>query len=316
MVKVRWLVGTGLLSALLIAVVMYLSQGERAKAGKRISLQPSLVDAVAPPRPTDNKLRIAVGAIISPVKSLIFYEDIFDYIGEKLGREVGMIQRKTYAEVNFLMKEGRIDAAFVCSRPYVEGHRDFGMEVLCVPVCFGKTEYRSYFIVHKDSPIQDLEELRGKVFAFSDPLSNTGMLVPVYTLAKMGESPESFFKRYIFTYSHDNSILSVAEKFVDGAAVDSLIWEYENITEPKWTAQTKIIYRSAPFAIPPVVISPDIDQALKEKLRSAFLNMHNEPGGREILKKVLIDRFTVVEDSAYDSIRQMEAFVKDFQSQK
>ncbi len=87
MLKVRWLVGISLLSALLIAVVMYLSQGERARAGKRISLQPSLVDAVAPARQTDNKLRIAVGAIISPVKSLIFYEDIFDYIGEKLGRE-------------------------------------------------------------------------------------------------------------------------------------------------------------------------------------------------------------------------------------
>ncbi len=315
MVKVRWLVGIGLLSVLLIAAVIYLSQGEQAGAGKRISLQPSLLDSVFLPHDTD-KLRIAVGAIISPAKSLIFYEDIFDYIGEKLGRGVGMVQRKTYAEVNFLMKEGRIDAAFVCSRPYVEGHRDFGMEVLCVPVCFGKTEYSSYFIVHKDSPIQNLADLRGKVFAFSDPLSNTGMLVPVYTLAMIGESPESFFKRYIFTYSHDNSILSVAEKFVDSAAVDSLIWEYENITEPELTAQTRIIYRSAPFAIPPVVVSPDIAQELKEKLRSAFLNMHNEPRGREILKKVLIDRFTVVEDSAYDSIRQMEAFVKDFQSQK
>ena len=315
MVKVRWLVGIGLLSTLLIAAVIYLSQGEQVRAGKRISLQPSPIGSVSLPQDTD-KLKIAVGAIISPAKSLIFYNDIFDYIGEKLGRRVGMVQRKTYAEVNFLMKEGRIDAAFVCSRPYVEGHRNFGMELLCVPVCFGKTEYCSYFIVHKDSSIQNLEDLRGKLFAFSDPLSNTGMLIPTYTLAKMGETPESFFKRYIFTYSHDNSIRSVAEKFVDGAAVDSLIWEYMNAREPEWTAQTRIIYRSAPFAIPPVVVSPDIAQELKEKLRSAFLNMHNEPRGREILKKVLIDRFTVVEDSAYDSIRQMEAFIKDFRPQQ
>jgi phosphonate transport system substrate-binding protein len=142
------------------------------------------------------------------------------------------------------------------------------------------------------------------------------MLIPTFTLAKMGETPESFFRRYIFTYSHDSSIHSVAEKFVDGAAVDSLIWEYENIKEPEWTAQTKIIYRSAPCGIPPVVVPPTIDHKLKEKLRSAFLNMHKDPRGREILKRVLIDRFTVIEDSAYDSIRQMEAFVKDFQSQK
>jgi phosphonate transport system substrate-binding protein len=315
MAKVRWLVGTGLVSVLLIAAILYLGQADDALPRKRISLQPSPADPISFPRHTD-KLRIAVGAIISPAESLTFYEDIFDYLGEKLGRGVEMVQRKTYAEVNFLMKEGRIDAAFVCSRPYVEGHRDFGMELLCVPVCFGKTEYYSYFIVHKDSSIQKLEDLRGKVFAFSDPLSNTGMLVPSYTLAKMGETPESFFRRYIFTYSHDNSIRSVAEKFVDGAAVDSLIWEYLNAKGREWPAQTRIIYRSEPCGIPPVVVSPRIGHERKEKLRSAFLNMHNDPRGQEILKRVLIDRFTVIEDSAYDSIRQMEVFSKDFLSRK
>jgi len=55
---------------------------------------------------------------------------------------------------------------------------------------------------------------------------------------------------------------------------------------------------------------------VKEKLRSAFLNMHNDPKGSAILKKVLIDRFTVIEDDAYDSIREMETFMKDFRSQQ
>jgi phosphonate transport system substrate-binding protein len=132
----------------------------------------------------------------------------------------------------------------------------------------------------------------------------------------MEETPESFFRKYIFTYSHDNSIRSVAEKFVDGAAVDSLIWEYLNAKDPEWTAQTRIIYKSASCGIPPLVVSPEIGQEIKEKLRSAFLNMHNDPKGNAILKKVLIDRFTVIEDSAYDSIREMETFMKDFRSQQ
>jgi len=168
-----------------------------------------------------------------------------------------------------------------------EGHRDFGLELLCAPVCSGKTEYHSYFIVHKNSPIQRLEDLRGKVFAFSDPLSNSGMLVPSYILAKMGESPESFFAKFIFTYSHDNSIVSVAERFVDGAAVDSLIWEHANATAPEHTARTRIIQRSAPCGIPPVVVSPSIDGALKESLRAAFLTMHEDPKGKRVLGKLV-----------------------------
>ncbi len=103
---------------------------------------------------------------------------------------------------------------------------------------------------------------------------------------------------------------------MDGAAVDSLIWEYLDTKEQKWTGQTRVILKSDACAIPPVVVSPGIDHELKEKLRSAFLNMHSDPEGRKILKTVLIDRFTVIEDSAYDSIRQMEAFMKDFESRK
>ena len=324
MSRVHWMVGVGALGVLVLLLMHVLgNRAELVTPARHVSLRPAGRGGLqaSPTQPSSatgrpRKLKIAVGAIISPAKSLIFYEDIFHYIGEQLGREVEMVQRKTYAEVNFLMKEGRIDAAFVCSRPYVEGRRGSVMELLCVPVCFGKSMYRSYFIVHKDSGIGKLEDLRGKMFAFSDPLSNSGMLIPEYVLAKMGESPDTFFKGHIFTYSHDSSIRSVAENDVDGAAVDSLIWEYLNATEPEWTKQTTIIHRSLRCAIPPVVVSPDIDAELKENLRSAFLDMHIDPAGRRILKNVLIDRFTVIDDRAYDSIRDMEAFVKKFRSRK
>ena len=316
MTKLHWLAGMIVVGVLVAGGAYVLPKVvKRSEPVKRVNLKPSANDVSSLPPRTD-KLRIAVAAIVSPAKSLVFYEDIFDYIGEQLGQEVEMVQRKTYAEVNDLMEDGHIDAAFVCSRPYVEGRRDFGMELLCVPECSGKTEYYSYFIVHKDSPIRELNDLRGKVFAFSDRKSNTGMLVPTFTFAKMGQTPDSFFRKYIFTYSHDNSILSVAKKQVDAAAVDSLIWEYFNVKEPSLTAQTKIIHRSAPFAIPPVVVSPGIADELKEKLRSAFLSMHENARGREILRKVMIDRFTMIDDSAYDSIREMEAFVKAFMSQR
>lgn len=315
--KARWPIIVGLGGAvILLGIFVALNRAQGPEPARQVDLTKPVGDQ-SPPLPNSaDKLKIAVGAIISPAKSLVFYEEIFDYVGEKLHRNVEMVQRKTYAETNFLIKEGRIQAAFVCSRPYVDGHRDFGLELLCVPVCGGKTEYQSYFIVHKDSPIQKLEDLRGKVFAFSDPQSNSGMLIPTYTLAKMGETPDSFFRRHIFTYSHDNSIRSVAEKFVDGAAVDSLIWEYESSREAKWTSQTRIIRRSAPCAIPPVVVSPSIDARLKEELRAAFLGMHQDPKGRKILKKVLIDRFATIDDGAYDSIRKMEKFMRDFRSRR
>ncbi len=181
-------------------------------------------------------LRIGVSAIISPEETLAYYQDSFDYLSQKMGVPVKLVQRKTYQEINDLVRKNSVDAAFVCSLAYVEGKDRFGMELLAVPVVRGETYYYSYIIVPEDSPVTTLQELKGKTFAFSDPLSNSGKLSSEYLFAKMGENPETFFKLTFFTYSHDKSIQAVAEKMVDGAAVDSLVCEFKNFSDPSFTS--------------------------------------------------------------------------------
>jgi phosphonate transport system substrate-binding protein len=164
--------------------------------------------------------------------------------------------------------------------------------------------------VHVDSPFKTLDDLRGKTFAFTDPQSNTGKLVPTYMLAKMKETPDSFFGKYIFTYAHDKSIKAVADKIVSGAAVDSLIWDFYNKTNPDITAKTKLILKSPPYGIPPVVVSSGIDSKTKNKLKNIFLNLHKNEEGKRILKGMLIDKFVKIEDKSYHSIRKMIAWIE------
>src|SRR3972149_6871440 len=132
-------------------------------------------------------LRIAVSAIISPDETLIYYQDMFDYFSMNLGVPVKLVQRKTYQEVNDLVRKNSVDAAFVCSLAYIEGKDQFGMELLAVPIVRGEPRYYSYIIVPEDSNINNLKELKGKTFAFSDPLSNSGKLSPEYIIAQMEE---------------------------------------------------------------------------------------------------------------------------------
>jgi phosphonate transport system substrate-binding protein len=258
---------------------------------------------------SEKNIRIAVGGMVTPKEGLAYYKHFLDYIGEKLGRHVSFVDREDYAEINALLREGSIDAAFVCSGPYVDGHKDFGLELLVAPQAYGETVYYSYIIVAKDSTIRDFEGLRGKRFAFTDPLSNSGKLVPTFMLARMNETPDTFFQSYVFTKTHDNAIKAVARGVVDGAAVDSLIWEYSNRTNPEFTSKTRIIKKSPPYSIPPVVVPPSLEPGLKEKLRQIFLNAHTDTKGSEILKNMMVDRFVVVDDRAYDSIREMKAWV-------
>ncbi|RJQ15339.1 MAG: phosphate/phosphite/phosphonate ABC transporter substrate-binding protein [Nitrospiraceae bacterium] len=260
--------------------------------------------------PSNGKpVRIAVGGMITPREGYAYYRKFLDYIEVKLGREVELVERDSYSEVNELLKMGEIDAAFVCGGPYVDGHKEFGMELLAAPVAYGEAVYYSYIIVKKDSRINSFEELRGKRFAFTDPQSNSGKLFPTYMLSKMNETPDTFFRTYVFTQSHDKSIKAVAQGIVDGAAVDSLIWEYADRTNPVFTSKTRTIMKSPPHGIPPVVVGPGLDPETKEALRTVFLNAHTDKEGREILRHMMIDRFIPIDDSAYDSIREMKEWI-------
>jgi phosphonate transport system substrate-binding protein len=255
-------------------------------------------------------LRIAVGAMISPEITREYYQDLMELIAARLGLRAVFSQRRTYAEVNELVENHEVDVAFICSGPYAGGHDNFGLELLAVPVVHGHKVYHSYILARRDSPIQSFDDLRGKRFAFTDPHSNTGCLVPTYMLARMGEAPESYFSETFFSGNHDGAIKAVADGLADGAAVDSLIWEFMNATDPTDTARTKIIAESPPYGIPPVVVHPDLDGGLKQQLKTLLLSIHEDPDAVPFLRRIQIDRFEEGDDSMYDTVRQMCQWVE------
>jgi phosphonate transport system substrate-binding protein len=263
------------------------------------------VERPVSPKPRSERLRVAVAAIISPKETFVYYRQLLGYIGQKLDREIEFIQRKTYGEINELLGKDQIDLAFICSGPYVDGKQKHGFQLVATPQVQNSHFYHSYLIVNKTSEFQTLEDLRRRVFAFSDPDSNSGKLVPTYWLSKLGERPETFFRKTIYTYSHDNSILAVAKSLVDGAAVDGLIWEYYHRTNPIFTSQTRIIRKSEPYGIPPMVASGAIPFELINKIRGLLFSMHEDPKGQAILNELMIDKFIEPNDRWYDSIRKI-----------
>jgi phosphonate transport system substrate-binding protein len=273
----------------------------------------SEVETQAPARatvPSGDTIRMAVAPVFSALPTFTLYQQLADHMGEKLGRPVELVQGKTYAEINDLVKSGDVALALVCTNPYLQGQQDFGMELLVAPLVQGEPYYYSLLIVRRDLDVSSLEELRGTTFAFTDPLSNTGRLAPLYQLAQRGETPESFFSRSIFTYSHDNSIRSVADGIVDAAAVDSLVYDYLPVTEPDMMARVKVIEKWGPFGINPFVVNPGLDPALKAQLRDVFLNMDKDSRGQELLAEFMIDRFIVPDDSIYNSVREMRSYLQ------
>ena len=145
--------------------------------------------------PQEKVLRVAVAAMISPKETFIYYRELLDYIGRHSGFSVQLIQRKTYDEVNELFPKGQIDLAFICTGPFATSREKFGFEALATPQVRGQPFYQSYLIVPKDSPYQTLEDLKGRVFAFTDPDSNTGAMVPRYLAGAAGRNTGIVFQQ-------------------------------------------------------------------------------------------------------------------------
>ncbi len=250
-------------------------------------------------------LRVAVAAVISPKGTVESYSPFLTYLQEKLNRPVELIQRRTYLEVNGLIEHGEVDIAFVCTSAYIQGHDSFGMELLVAPQVDGKTTYNSYLIVPTSSQAQSMKDLRGKVFAFTDPISLSGRVYPTYLLQQLGFTPEEFFARTFYTYSHDEAIRAVASGVADGAAVDSLVFEYAMARDPSLAQKVKVIHRSPDFGIPPVVVSPFTRPQIKDELQAILLEMAADPTAEDALLSIGVERFVLINDNVYDSVRAL-----------
>ena len=235
---------------------------------------------------------------------LTFLKQLRVYFSDRLGAPVRFIQRGSYREIVELIRLGKIDFAWLCGFPYVRFKRE--MRLLAVPLYYGNPLYQSYLIVPaSDTVTTSLLDLRGKLFAYSDPDSNSGYLYPQYQLLRAGEDPANFFSRTFFTWAHRKVIEAVGVGLAQGGAVDGYIWDALASARPELTSATRIVNRSPEFGFPPFVARANLPDDLLRKARSMLLSMNADAAGSVLLKTLNLDGFVEGNDRLFDSIDEM-----------
>jgi phosphonate transport system substrate-binding protein len=251
-------------------------------------------------------LNIAVASIISPMENVNLYGDLLNIIGERVNMKVKMVQRQNYSETNRLIEAGEVQLGFICSGALIG---DIGTnqikQILVTPQIAGSTTYSSYIIAPSSSRASSLLDLKGKSFAYMDPLSFSGRIAPQVMLKRKGYQPDNFFRQTIFTYSHDKSIRAVAEGIVDGAAVDSLIYDLTIARDKSILGKIKVVDQSEAMGNPPVVVSHKADPELIAALKNILLTMHMDEQGRKAMALLHFDRFVHPDQVIYEKIQAM-----------
>lgn len=252
-------------------------------------------------------LRFAYASVLSPARSTLVYARLADYLSTRLDRPVEIIRRRTYAEVNDLLRTGTAQAGLICTGAFAAGMDRFGLRAIAIPEVDGERTYRSYVIARRGVGIATFDDLEGRSFAFTDPLSNTGYRYVVDRLHRLGTSPQVFFRRTMFTYSHDNSIEAVLDGLVEAGSVDSLVWDEMVRRDAALLHALNVVERSPAFPINPVAVSGDADPALVLDLKRVLLAMHENPEGRGLLDEMGVDRMVVPEEETLEGYRAIAA---------
>lgn len=226
-----------------------------------------------------------------------------------MGRDIELVQRRSYQEISGALLDGSVDVAWTCGYPYLQ-HRA-KLALLGVPLWNGQPLYRSYLIAGAGDPAARLEDLRGATHAFSDPDSNSGFLVTTSDLARIGEAPDRFFGRVIFTWGHRNVVRAVAGGLTRSGSVDGYVWEALARAEPALTARTRVIARSEWLGFPPFVARIDrAEESAVRACRAALLGLAASADGRRALDLLFLDGVIPGEPALFDGIARRMAMLE------
>ena len=232
-----------------------------------------------------------------------FLNDWKRYLEHRLQRPVAFVQRATYREIAELLLNGKLDFAWVCGYPYVRYQAN--LRLVAVPLFHGKPLYQSYVIVPAgDTHTKRLQDLRGKVYAFSDPLSNSGWLVPQAELRREGLEPSTFFRKTFYTWAHRKVVEAVAVGLTQGGSVDGYVWETLNLLHPELTAKTRIVEKSAEYGFPPIVARRTIPPADFEAMQTLLLAMNRDAIGQDLLRRLNLDGFEAGSKQLFEGIER------------
>lgn len=226
------------------------------------------------------------------------------YLEAKLERPIEFVQRQAYREIIDPLREGRLDFAWICGYPFVR-HRS-ALRLVAVPLFEGEPLYRSYLIVPAaDGTTRSLDDLAARVFAFSDPDSNSGHLYTRYQLHLRGTTPAAFFARTFFTFGHRKVVEAVAAGVAQGGAVDGYVWETLARVRPEVARRTRVVEKSQPFGHPPFVAGAAAPPLAVEALRGVLLGMRADAQGAQLLAQLNLDGFVPGDVRLFDGIAAM-----------
>ena len=236
------------------------------------------------------------------------YEPLAQYLESELGLKVEIQVTNDYTAAIEAMRNEHIDVAWFGPFSYILAAREAGAEALVNGVRrdTGRSTYRSVIVTHKDSGIKTADDLKGRSFAFVDPASTSGHLIPRKLLLDNGIDPDNDFSTMFYAGTHNSAVMAVVNGTVDAAATSDTTY-FRMLKEGEIDDENIVIILESPD-IPgsPIAVRGGLPEELKARISQAMIDFDEQT-----LYRVQgwgdIKEYLAVTDSDYDIIREVSA---------
>lgn len=228
-----------------------------------------------------------------------------EYLEKKLDRKVQLIVTTDYSSMIEAMRHGRLDLAYFGPLSYVLAKQKSEIEPFAAIRQKGKTTYQAVVIANTSAGIDRIEDIAGKDVAFGDKASTSSHLIPKSMLAEKKLYAGQNYREH-FVGAHDAVAMSVQNGHAQAGGLSKPIFETlvsSGMIKPE---KVKVIAESEPFPQYPWTMRSDLDPQLKQKIKSAFMEI-NDPA---ILKPFKAEGFGAVTDKDYDVVRNLGSLLK------
>ena len=259
----------------------------------------------APPTAAADKvLRVSAIPDEAPTELQRKFAPLGDYLAAQTGMKVVFTPVSDYAAVVESLATGKLDLAWLGGFTYVQAKiRTHGTAIPIVQRAEDAV-FTSQFIT-ADPAIKSLNDLKGKTFAFGAPSSTSGSLMPRFYLQQAGLNPENDFKNVAFSGAHDATVAFVAAGKADAGVLNTSVWD--KLVEQKKvdTGKVRVFATTPPYFDYNWTVRGDLDPALVQKLKDAFLKLDPaNPQHKELLALQRATRFIPTSKDNYDGIEK------------
>lgn len=289
-----------------------------APATSGAGAQPTRAPSVAPTTnigTADKPIKMLFVPSADSQKVLSSGKPLADLLEKETGYKFDVSVPTSYSAVIEAMGAGQADVAWFSPFAYALAHQKYGAEVILTTVRNGSKTYRSQIIVRADSGINTLEDLKGKKFAFVDPVSASGFLYPAALLKDKGIDYNAYFSQVVYAGGHDKVVIAVYNNQVDGGATfgDSVDNQQPptdartNVvnTLPDVLEKVKPIATTDPIPNDTVSVRKDLPKEVSDKLRAGLLKIAGTDDGKKLLKDLYnITGLAEAKDADYEPLRK------------